>query len=238
MIEIIPAIDILDKKVVRLTLGDPDRSDTYMDNPLEAALNWQKQGANSIHIIDLDAVFGKSDNHDIIISISENLEIPIQIGGGIRTIAKARYFLDSGVEKIILGSMPIKNPEESKLILGEYGPDRVIIALDHEKGRVKIDGWKKSGGLTIIEALERFTADGFEWFLVTDITRDGTLKGPDIRTMNTISDKASIIASGGVSSLQDISDLRSSGVKAVVIGKALYEKKLSLAEILEEAKRC
>jgi len=236
--EIIPAIDIMDRKVVRLTEGDPDRRDTYMNNPIKAALHWQEQGATRIHVIDLDAVFGKTDNQDTIISISGNLEVPIQTGGGIRTKAKAKHLLDSGVEKIILGSMPIKNPEESKVLLREYGPDRIVIALDHEKGTVKIDGWKKSGSLAINDALERFTAAGFEWFLVTDIKRDGTMMGPDISTMREISSMASIIASGGVSSIQDISELRSTGVKAVVIGKALYEKKLSLPQILEEAPRC
>jgi phosphoribosylformimino-5-aminoimidazole carboxamide ribotide isomerase len=134
--------------------------------------------------------------------------------------------------------MPFNKPEDTNILLQEYGTSRIIIALDHENKSVKIEGWKKSGKKRLEEALEAFTTKGFEWFLVTDITRDGTLDGPDVKTLKKISNMASIIASGGVSRIQDISDLKKTGAKAVVIGKALYEERFTLPQAIEEAQKC
>ncbi len=236
--EIIPAIDIMDNKVVRLTKGDPEKKKVYMESPLKTALHWQDQGASRLHIIDLDAALGKKDSKKAIVKISKRLDIPIQTGGGIRTLNKARKLLDLGVEKVILGSMPFNKPEDTDKLLQEYGSSRIIIALDHENKSVKIEGWKKSGKNSLEEALEVFTSNGFEWFLVTDITRDGTLDGPDVNTFKKISEMASIIASGGVSRIQDILDLKRTGVKAVVIGKALYEDRFNLPQAIQEAQKC
>jgi phosphoribosylformimino-5-aminoimidazole carboxamide ribotide isomerase len=236
--EIIPAIDIMDNRVVRLTKGDPEKKKVYMESPLKTALFWQDQGASLLHIIDLDAALGKKGSEQVIVQISKRLDIPIQTGGGIRTLNKARRLLDLGVEKVILGSMPFKKPEDTNTLLQEYGSSRIIIALDHENKSVKIEGWKKFGEKSLEEALETYTSKGFKWFLVTDITRDGTLDGPDVNLFRDISEMASIIASGGVSRIQDIQDLKRTGVKAVVIGKALYEEKFTLTQAIEEVQKC
>lgn len=238
MMEIIPAIDIMDNKVVRLVQGDPLRSKTYMENPLEAALHWENQGAGRIHVIDLDAALEKSENKRSIITMANKLNIPVQTGGGIRTINSARYLLDQGVDRVILGSMPLKQPEDAIKLLSEYGAGRIVIALDHEHQEIKIGGWKDPGGETLNQALDLFGSLGFEWFLVTDIVRDGTLLGPDIKTIEEIANRGSIIASGGVSKLSDLTNLKKVGVKGAVIGKALYEERFTLQQALKEVGGC
>ena len=154
----------------------------------------------------------------------------MQIGGGIRNRKSAQRILESGADRIILGSMALKSPEQALKLLEEYGKNRIVIALDHIKGNVLSNGWKKSTGKTLEKSLKYFNAKGFEWFLVTDANRDGSLMGPNIKIYSQISDEASIIASGGVSCLEDLRQLKETGVKAVVIGKALYEKRFTFVE--------
>jgi phosphoribosylformimino-5-aminoimidazole carboxamide ribotide isomerase len=158
------------------------------------------------------------------------------VGGGIRAIETAKKLLDGGVERIILGSMPIKEPESAKKLLDTYGSDRIVIALDHKNGNLMVQGWQESTKRRLGESLEGFTRQGYEWFLVTDINQDGTLEGPDCRTYTEISRSGRIIASGGVGSLQDIERLKKTGVQATVIGKALYLNQFTLEEAMEAAK--
>jgi len=235
--QIIPAIDILDSQLVRLTKGDPSTKESYKtSNPAEAAEEWSQRGAELIHIIDLDAALGKSPNTEMILSIAEEIDTPIQVGGGIRSIETAEKLLDGGVQRIILGSMPIKEPETARKILDKYGSDRVIIALDHKNGNLMVQGWQQSTERRLGESLEAFTGQGYEWFLVTDINQDGTLDGPDCKTYTEISGNGRIIASGGVGSIEDILKLKKTGVEAAVIGKALYLNQFSLEEAMEAAK--
>ena len=236
--QIIPAIDILDSQLVRLTKGDPSTKESYRtSNPAEAAQEWAKRGAEMIHIIDLDAALGKTPNTEMIQEIAKEIDTPIQVGGGIRSIETAEKLLNGGVERIILGSLPIKEPETARKILDKYGSERVVIALDHKNGNLMVQGWQQTTEHTLGESLEVFTGQGYEWFLVTDINQDGTLNGPDCKTYTEISGSGRVIASGGVGSLSDILKLKETGVEAAVIGKALYLNQFSLEEAMEAA-RC
>jgi phosphoribosylformimino-5-aminoimidazole carboxamide ribotide isomerase len=172
----------------------------------------------------------------MILEIAQNIDIPLQVGGGIRTIKMAQKLLDGGVKRIILGSMPIKRPEKSMELLNEYGSDRIVIALDHKDGYIMVKGWQESTERRLKDTLRGFTIQSYELFLVTNIDHDGTLNGPDISTYNEISTEARIIASGGVSSAQDIEKLKKTRVEAVVIGKALYENRITLEEAVEAAR--
>jgi phosphoribosylformimino-5-aminoimidazole carboxamide ribotide isomerase len=239
---VIPAIDIMDGQVVRLTKGDEEARTNYGDSgsPLDAARRWLSEGAEYLHVIDLDATLGRGDNLELVQAIVDDLPIPVQIGGGIRSLESARSLLDEGVARIILGSLAMKSPESVSSLREEYGGDRIVVALDHRRGIVLDKGWKGSTGRPLDEAMTEFTGLGLKWFLITDTDRDGTLEGPDTETYAKLSGDASIIASGGVGSLGDLGTLVGTGVDAVVVGKALYEGKFTLAEALSwvEASGC
>ncbi len=236
--QIIPAIDILDAQLVRLTKGDPSTKQSYrMLSPVEAAHEWMQRGADMIHIIDLDAALGKTPNTDLILGIADEVDAQLQVGGGIRDIKTAQRLLDGGVERIILGSMPINAPESAIKLLNTYGSNRVILALDHKEGYIIVKGWQEATRRRLSESLEEFTGQGYEWFLVTNIDHDGTLEGPDYATYTEIAPYGEIIASGGVGAVQDIEKLKKTGVQATVIGKALYMNRFTLEEAMEAA-RC
>jgi phosphoribosylformimino-5-aminoimidazole carboxamide ribotide isomerase len=239
---VIPAIDVMDGQVVRLTKGDEEARTNYYSfgSPLETAKRWQKEGAEHIHIIDLDATLSLGDNRGMIQEIVQQLEVPVQFGGGIRSLELARSLLEGDVGRIILGSLAMKSPKGVASLSEDYGRDRVVIALDHRRGVVLDKGWKGSTGKPLDATLRIFADLGLEWFLITDTDRDGTLEGPDTETYTRLSGQASIIASGGVGSLEDLDTLKETGVKAVVVGKALYEGKFTLPKALNqtEAPRC
>jgi phosphoribosylformimino-5-aminoimidazole carboxamide ribotide isomerase len=233
-VQVIPAIDIMDGQLVRLTKGDPETKESYsVTSPVEAALEWKSRGARLVHIIDLDAALGKQPNTETILEIAEM--VPLQVGGGIRSVETAKKLLDGGVQRIILGSMPVKAPEEARILLDEYGSERIVIALDHKDGFLMVKGWQESTTLSLKDSLEDFKKQGYTRFLVTNIDHDGTMKGPDTETYHEISGSAKIIASGGVSNLKDIEALRETGVESVVVGKALYIQRFTLEEAVEAA---
>lgn len=232
--QVIPAIDIMDKQLVRLTKGDPKTKESYnVTSSAEAANKWKNNGADLVHIIDLDAALGKEPNTETILEIAKN--VSLQVGGGIRTVETGRRLLDGGVKRVILGSMPIKAPEEAKKLLSMYGSDRIVIALDHRKGLLMVKGWQESTEHSLMDSLDDFQEQGYTRFLVTNIDHDGVMTGPDTETYARISGKAKIIASGGVSSVQDIKSLTETGVESVVVGKALYLEKFTLKEAMEAA---
>jgi phosphoribosylformimino-5-aminoimidazole carboxamide ribotide isomerase len=236
MVKVIPAIDIMDHQLVRLTRGDPETKESYsVTSPVLAAQTWKSRGAELVHIIDLDAAFGKEPNTETILKIAET--VPLQVGGGIRSVETARRLLDGGVKRVILGSMPVKAPDEAKKLLSEYDPERIVIALDHKDGYLMVKGWQESTKHSLMGSLEDFKTQGYTRFLVTNIDHDGALNGPDTETYTRISDRARIIASGGVSRIQDIKALTETGVESVVVGKALYTEQFTLEEALEAA-RC
>jgi len=236
-VQIIPAIDIMNGKIVRLTRGDPETMKTYehFREPVMVAKKWEEDGADAIHIIDLDAALDKGSNLGMIKEIVRVVKVPTQVGGGIRNVEVARKLLRTGVHRIILGALAFNEPSVVTELLIEFGIERVVIALDYRDDEVMVKGWKTTAKLSVEEAATRFLDLGAKLFLVTSITRDGTLKGPDYDTLARVCSypRISVIAAGGVSSLKDLAALKQVGVWGVVIGKALYEGMFELREALK-----
>ncbi len=234
--QLIPAIDMMKGKIVRLTHGDPKTAKIYnqFGGPVEVAKKWKLDGAEKLHIIDLDAALGLGDNQSVIAKIAENVNLPIQIGGGIRKIEIAEKLFKIGVSQVILGALAFTEPKAITQIQKRFGDMSIIVALDNRDGNIMIEGWKTATGLEIKEALEKFIVLSVTTFLVTSITRDGTLSGPDLDTLREACrhSETKIIAAGGISSLDDLRALKRIGVAGVVIGKALYEGQFTLKEAL------
>jgi phosphoribosylformimino-5-aminoimidazole carboxamide ribotide isomerase len=227
----------MDGKIVRLTHGDPETAKVYnqFGGPVETAKKWKAEGAGKLHIIDLDAALGTGDNLSVIAEIAGNVDLPIQVGGGIRKVEAAEKLLKLGVKQVILGALAFSNPEAVTQIQREFGAESVIVALDNKDGKIMVAGWKTATGMGMKEALEKFAALGVTTFLVTSITRDGTLSGPDLETLREACQYAgvAIIAAGGIGGLEDLRALKRVGVAGAVIGKALYEGRFTLKEALE-----
>jgi len=238
--EVIPAIDLMKGRVVRLFQGDPKTAKVYdqLGEPVAIAKMWEKDGANTLHIIDLDAALNMGNNFAIISKIAEAVNVPIQVGGGIRKLETAEKLLRMGISRIILGALAFNEPHTLTKLQKKFGDERIIVALDHQDGRVMVEGWKTPTRLRIEEALAKFLDFQVKTFLITSITQDGTLIGPDINTLSKVcvNPNVNIIAAGGVSSLNDLIILKQIGVKGVVVGKALYEGVFTLKEALKIAK--
>jgi phosphoribosylformimino-5-aminoimidazole carboxamide ribotide isomerase len=238
--QVIPAIDLIKGKVVRLTKGDPEKA-TFYDNlgtPVEMAQKWKTQGAERLHIIDLDAAFGRPDNLTVVSQISEATGLPIQVGGGIRNVEAAERLLNVGIQHVILGSLALKDPAAITQLQGRFNPERIIVALDNKDGMVMVEGWTSSTTFTLMSALEEYAKLGVQTFLITAITKDGTLSGPDLDTLNEACTfpGVNIIAAGGIGSLADLVALSHTGVKGAVVGKALYEGRFTLEQAIETTK--
>jgi len=227
----------MDGKIVRLTNGDPETAKVYnqFGGPVETAKKWKAEGAGKLHIIDLDAALGTGDNLSVIAEIVGNVDLPIQVGGGIRKVEAAEKLLKLGARQVILGALAFSDPEAVTQIQREFGAESVIVALDNKDGKIMVAGWKTATGMGMKEALEKFAALGVKAFLVTSITRDGTLSGPDLDTLREACQYAgvAIIAAGGIGGLEDLRALKRVGVAGAVIGKALYEGRFTLKEALE-----
>lgn len=235
---VIPAIDIMGGKVVRLLKGSPSLLKSYesLGDPLSIAKRWESEGAPAMHIVDLDAAFGMGENTEMIGRIIQSIKVPVQVGGGIRSIERACRLIEAGAEKVILGSLAFRNMEAVKSLLESFGCGRIIIALDHLNGEVVIDGWRTRTGVTLEEAARRFSSIGIKFFLVTSTQHDGMMSGPDVRNLLRILNLGiNVIASGGIRSLDDIATLKKLGVHGIVVGRALYEGLFSLREALKAA---
>ena len=235
--EIIPAIDIMGGKVVRLRKGDPNTSINYdlFGTPLQTARKWIREGAKTIHIIDLDAAVGRGDNSRVITSLIRHVNIPIQVGGGIRSREKAESLLKSGIERVIVATLAFKQIKILRKLLTIYGNDRIMIALDYIDGKVMIKGWTSDTGLTLEDAIQTFINFGVKLFLLTAISKDGLLTGPDYVTLqNEVKNNTvDIFAAGGISELCDLIRLKKIGLRGAIIGKALYEEKFTLKEAIK-----
>jgi phosphoribosylformimino-5-aminoimidazole carboxamide ribotide isomerase len=231
--KVLAAIDIMNGNVVRLTKGDQSTKKVYSNDPVQMAKKWEKEGADMLHIIDLDAAFGiESNNLSTISEILHSVNIPIQIGGGIRHVENFEKIAKMGFAKIVVGTMAYRNLDQLRLLSKNYS-DRIVISLDEINGKVMIDGWKYSSNYRIEDAISKFNKLGINIFLLTSIVKDGTLSGPDVVTLNSINTnrKSKIIASGGISSLIDVLRVRSIGCDSVILGKALYEARLDIKKV-------
>ncbi len=226
---VIAAVDIMGGSVVRLVKGNPANKVEYSNDPVETAKKWENVGADMLHVVDLDAAFSTGSNSELIAKISEAVRIPLQIAGGIRSLEKAEEVL-SMASRVVIGTMAYREPEViRKLVKKNAG--RVAISVDQIDGMVMVKGWKESAGTRVADAISQFLAIGVDEFLLTSIDRDGTLQGPDIKTLADAAVSARIIASGGISSIEDVIRIRSAGCSSVIIGKAMYDGKVSIEKV-------
>ncbi|HEY7777465.1 MAG TPA: 1-(5-phosphoribosyl)-5-[(5-phosphoribosylamino)methylideneamino]imidazole-4-carboxamide isomerase [Nitrososphaeraceae archaeon] len=231
--KVIAAIDIMNGEVVRLTKGDQGTKKVYSNDPVQIAKKWEKDGADMLHIVDLDAAFGSATNNLSIISeILNAVNIRVQIGGGIRDTDTFERIVKMGFSRIVVGTMAYRNVNELRLLCKNYS-DKIVVSLDEIDGKVMIEGWKSSSDYKIDDAISKFNKFGITNFLLTSIIKDGTLLGPDIVTLNSINTdrKSKIIASGGISNMLDVLRVRSIGCDSVILGKALYEERLEIKKV-------
>jgi phosphoribosylformimino-5-aminoimidazole carboxamide ribotide isomerase len=226
---VIAAVDIMGGSVVRLVKGNPANKVEYSNDPVETARKWESVGADMLHIVDLDAAFSTGSNSELIAKISQAVRIPLQVAGGIRSLEKAEEML-SMASRVVIGTMAYRDPEVVRKLV-KKNADRVTISVDQMDGVVMVKGWKESTGTTVADAISQFLAIGVDEFLLTSIDRDGTLQGPDIKTLADAAVSARIIASGGISSIEDVIKIRSAGCSSVIIGKAMYDGKVSIQKV-------
>jgi phosphoribosylformimino-5-aminoimidazole carboxamide ribotide isomerase len=228
---IFPAIDMRGGKVVRLAQGDPRRQTTYGDDPRLCAERWKAEGATWLHVINLDGAFGEDTrlNMQALGSIL-TVGLRVEFGGGMRDEAAIRTALDLGVERIFLGTAAIRNPALVDWAITTYGPACIAGDIGARDGNVTVKGWQETTSLTILEIGQRFRAQGIKWCVLTDVNRDGVSAGIDVSSAVELQNATGlkVVASGGVSSLEDVLRVRKAGLAGVIIGKALYDGKLSL----------
>ena len=237
-LELLPAVDVADGKAVRLTQGEAG-SETDYGSPLEAAKTWIDAGAEWIHLVDLDAAFGRGDNRKVIQEVVDAcVGIKIELSGGIRDDASLEAALSAGATRVNLGTAALENPEWTEKVIARFG-DQIAVGLDVRGTTLAARGWTKEGG-ELFDVLERLEQAGCARYVVTDVTKDGTLKGPNLELLRQVMEKTDkpVIASGGISTLEDISALRQLvplGLEGAILGKALYAKRFSLEQALELA---
>ena len=231
--KIIPAIDLLDGKVVRLKKGDPNLSTVYGDDPLAMAKKWQQEGAEILHLVDLSAALGQGSNAAIVEEITKNIDVPVQMGGGIRSIERAKSLVSVGVQRIVVGTKSLDGAFLDSL-LKEIGPKKLAIGLDLLGGKLAVQGWQSTTDIKGIDFVNSLRDKGIEWIIHTDISRDGTLQGPNLEEVQAFAclEGMNVIASGGVSSLEDLKQLKEKAPSlwGVIVGKALYEGKFNVSE--------
>ena len=232
--KIIPAIDLMDGQVVRLVKGDPKNKTVYSSNPLEIAKKWQSAGADMLHIVDLDATLGRGSNLEIIKKMLSELNVPVEVAGGLRDEST---ILEIGktADRIVLGTLAFKDKETVLKISDSLGKKKIVISVDQIDGKIAVNGWQQSTETTLLDGMNEFLQLGFTEFLLTSISRDGTMQGPDIESLQKACslENANVIASGGISGIDDIKKLKTLNPYGVILGKALYENKISI----EDAKK-
>lgn len=238
---IFPAIDIRDGKCVRLTEGRFDQETIFADRPVDMAMRWMKEGAEYLHLVDLDgALAGKPVNMAAIKEIIKAVNIPVQLGGGIRTLDTIQECLDNGVQRVILGSIAVREPELVAEACKLYG-DRIVVGIDARDGQAAVEGWGVTGGISAEELAKRMAGAGVQRIIYTDISRDGMLSGVNVEATASLARAAGIpiIASGGVRDMDDMKAIKaaeSSGIEGVIVGKAIYMGTLQLADALSLAR--
>ncbi len=233
--QIIPAIDIINGKCVRLTKGDFTEQKIYHENPLDAAKEFENAGLQRLHIVDLDgAKAGSIQNLRVLEMIASGTKMTIDFGGGIKSIEDVNTVFNAGANMVTLGSIAVKSPQIVEEWLMEFGAEKFLIGADVLDWKIKIRGWMEDGGITVFEFIGKMLAIGAQGIFCTDISKDGVMLGPSIELYKKIISEyplINLIASGGVSTLQDVIELKNIGCKGVIIGKAIYEGKISLKEL-------
>ena len=236
MIELIPAIDIIDGKCVRLSQGDYDTKKVYNENPLEVAKEFEAHGIRRLHVVDLDGAKSKHVvNYRTLEMIATRTSLVIDFGGGIKTDEDMRIAFENGAQMVTLGSVAVKNPDLFKKWLGQYGAKKIILGADAKNKRIAVSGWMEESSRELIPFLRDYTKEGIYKVLCTDISKDGMLQGPSIELYKEIMKEfpeMHLIASGGVSCLEDIIALEEAGIPAVVFGKALYEGRITMKDLI------
>lgn len=234
-LELLPAVDVKDGRAVRLVQGELDRESVY-GAPLDVALEFQAAGAEWLHLVDLDAAFGRGENSELLASVVNALDIKVELSGGIRDDESLRRALATGCTRVNLGTAALENPEWTAQVISQYG-DRIAVGLDVRGHTLAARGWTKEGG-DLFETIERLDRNGCARYVVTDVAKDGTLTGPNFELLKEVcaATKKPVVASGGISSLADIrglAQLRSIGVEGAIVGKALYAGAFTLQEALK-----
>jgi len=238
-LELLPAVDVKDGRAVRLVQGELSAETSY-GSPLDAAMDFQSSGAEWIHLVDLDAAFGIGENSVLLAEVVGRLDIKVELSGGIRDDESLRRALATGCRRVNLGTAALENPDWTSRVIAEFG-DRIAVGLDVRGHTLAARGWTEEGG-NLFETLERLERDGCARYVVTDVTKDGTLKGPNLELLKEVCavTKKPVIASGGISSLEDIRALAAMndfGVEGAIVGKALYAGAFTLEEALEITKK-
>ena len=235
---IYPAIDMVEGRAVRLRQGRSDDMTVYGD-PLMMARQFYGEGAQYLHMVDLDGAFtGEGGNKALALSIARQVPIKIQLGGGIRDMDTVTRLLEGGIERVILGTAALRNPELVLRAIEKFGCERVVIGIDAREGRVAVQGWVEGSDVTPLELAQKMRAAGAKYIVYTDIARDGMLSGPNLENTRELVEKSgmSIIASGGVSTPEDVERVRDLGCEGAIIGKALYEGRITLGQALRIAR--
>ncbi|MDI9467386.1 MAG: 1-(5-phosphoribosyl)-5-[(5-phosphoribosylamino)methylideneamino]imidazole-4-carboxamide isomerase [Bacillota bacterium] len=238
---IFPAIDLKDGQCVRLVQGKADQQTVYSSTPADVARSFQRQGARWLHIVDLDGAFqGKPSNIKAIEAIADAVTIPFQVGGGLRSQSDVEKLLKAGASRVIIGTRAVEGPDFVKQLLDEFGNEKIVLGLDAKDGKVAVKGWVETVELTAVDLGKQMKELGIRTAVYTDVSRDGLLAGPNLEMTRQVAIETGlfIIASGGISSVEHIRSIKameSHGVAGAIIGKALYEGKISVAQALEAA---
>jgi len=237
--DLLPAVDVKDGRAVRLVQGEISQESIY-GAPLDVALDFQSAGATWLHLVDLDAAFGRGENSALLAEVVGKLDIDVELSGGIRDDESLLRALATGCRRVNLGTAALENPEWTARVIAEHG-DRIAVGLDVRGHTLAARGWTKEGG-DLFETLARLESDGCARYVVTDVTKDGTLAGPNLELLKSVcaATKAPVVASGGISNLTDIENLaalRSIGVEGAIVGKALYARAFTLEQALEVTRR-
>lgn len=236
---IFPAIDIKDGNCVRLFKGDFGTVEKVAEDPLETARSFERQGAEWIHMVDLD---GAKDavprNMPIYLDVAKNTSLKVEVGGGIRSLDTMEKYLSGGIARVILGSVAVKDPELVKTAIREFGSERVVVGIDAKNGMVSVEGWLDSSTVHYLDLAKEMERAGVSTIIFTDIAKDGTLEGPNLQQLSMLSKTVScnVVASGGISDINDIRRLKELGLYGAICGKSIYKGTLDLAEAVREAR--
>ena len=232
---IFPAIDILKGKCVRLIQGDYNREKVYGDSPADMAKQWEAKRAEFIHVVDLDgAKSGKSINEQIIIDIAKAVDVPVQVGGGIRSMETVKTYLDNGVNRVIVGTAAIEDKQFLQEAVATYG-ERIVVSLDAKDGYVATDGWTDTSDVRALDIVKDLEELGVKTIVYTDIAKDGMLQGPNLEEQRAINEATTVdvIASGGVTTREDVDNLKELNMYGAIVGKALYDGKITFEELIK-----